>query len=94
MSDSVMQGDTTSQLPCFLYLMKITFLLNNFHLYPKQKLPKLAMNIDIRATMTATSMLNFYSTSVFKLDIPSYVTSILKIGEKKSARMFSPAGWG
>lgn len=90
-----MQGDTTSQLFfSYLYLMKITFLLNNFQLYPKQNLPKLAMNTDIRATMTGTSMLNFYSKSVFKLDIPSYVTSILKTGEKKSARMFSPAGWG
>lgn len=48
MPDSVMQGDTTSQIFPFFYLMKITFPLNNFQLYLKQKLPTLAINIDIR----------------------------------------------
>lgn len=63
----------------FLYFMKITFPLKNFQLYFKQKLPTLAMNIGIRGRMTATSILNFYSKSVFKPDIPSYITAILKI---------------
>lgn len=85
------QHNVSDSLTVFsqLYLMKITFLPNL-----KQKLPRLARKLAMRAWDESHINGEFLFRVSFQNWIPSQVTAILKMREKQSAGMFSPAGWG